>query len=45
MCLVDFKKAFDRVNWLKMMEVVILLKIEWIDRRMIKELYLGEDES
>src|SRR5262245_27054721 len=34
-CFVDFEKAFDRVNWIKMMEVLKLLQIDWRDRKLI----------
>jgi len=52
-CFVDFEKAFDRVNWVKMMEVLHEIQVDWKDRRMISELYMrqeavvriGDDES
>ena len=40
-CFVDFEKAFDRVNWTKMMEVLKKLGVARRDRRMISNLYLG----
>ena len=40
-CFVDFEKAFDRVNWIKMMEVLKKLGVDWRDRRMICNLYMG----
>ena len=40
-CFVDFEKAFDRVNWKKMMEVLKKLGVDWRDRRMISNLYMG----
>ena len=42
-CFVDFEKAFDRVNWVKMMKVLTSLGIDLKDRKMIKELYLGQE--
>jgi len=42
-CFVDFEKAFDRVNWVKMMEILKKLQIDWKDRRLIKELYMRQD--
>ena len=42
-CFVDFEKAFDRVNWIKMMEILKSLKIDWKDRRMIRELYMRQN--
>ena len=37
-CFVDYEKAFDRVNWVKL-EV---LKSIGIDRRLIERLYMGQ---
>jgi hypothetical protein len=42
-CFVDFEKAFDRVNWVKLMEVLKSLGIDWRDRRMIQQLYMNEN--
>ena len=39
-CFIDFEKAFDRVNWTKMMEILKKLVVDWRDRRMISNLYL-----
>ena len=41
-CFVDFEKAFDRVNWIKMMEVLKQLQVDWRDRRLIKNLYMRQ---
>ena len=42
-CFVDFEKAFDRVNWVKMMEVLKSLDVDWRDRRMIYQLYIKQE--
>ena len=42
-CFVDFEKAFDRVNWTKMMRILEGLRIDWKDRKMIKELYMRQE--
>src|SRR6476661_1948384 len=42
-CFVDFKKAFDRVNWEKMMKVLQSIDVDWRDRRMISELYMNQE--
>ena len=39
----DFEKAFDRVNWVKMMEILTNLQVDWRDRRMIQELYMKQE--
>ena len=41
-CFVDFEKAFDRVNWMKMMEVLKQLQVDWKDRRLISDLYMRQ---
>lgn len=41
-CFVDFEKAFDRVNWVKMMEVLKKIGVDWRDRRMISSLYMKQ---
>src|SRR6476619_3363853 len=42
-CFVDFEKAFDRVNWEKMMKVLQSIGIDLRDRRMISELYTNQE--
>src|SRR6476619_5049269 len=42
-CFVDFEKAFDRVNWEKMMKVLQSIGVDWRDRRMISELYMHQE--
>ena len=42
-CFIDFEKAFDRVNWIKMMEVLKQIGVDWRDRRMIYELYMRQE--
>ena len=41
-CFVDFEKAFDRVNWVKLMEVLKELQVDWKDRRLISDLYMKQ---
>ena len=38
-CFVDYQKAFDRVNWVKMMDTLKQLGVDWRVRRLIWELY------
>src|SRR6476619_7576520 len=42
-CFVDFEKAFDRVNWEKMMKVLQSIGVDWRDQRMISELYMNQE--
>jgi len=39
-CFVDYEKAFDRVNWLKLMEVLEQVGVDKRNREMIKNLYM-----
>ena len=41
-CFVDYEKAFDRVNWVKMMDTLKQLGVDWRDRRLIWELYIEQ---
>ena len=40
---INFEKAFDRVNWKKMMKVLQSIGVDWMDRRMISELYMNQE--
>src|SRR6267154_5036123 len=42
-CSVDFEKAFDRVNWVKMFEILKSLHIDWRDRRLLQDLYMRQE--
>src|SRR5207245_6074822 len=42
-CFVDFEKAFDRVDWIKMMEVLESVGVDWRDRRLIYQLYMRQE--
>lgn len=41
-CFVDFEKAFDRVDWRKMLQVLKRVGVDWKDRRMIRNLYMHQ---
>jgi hypothetical protein len=38
-CFIDWQKAFDRVRWTKLMEI---LKTDWRERRLISKLYMDQ---
>ena len=40
---VDFEKAFDRVNWVKMMEILKRIGVDWRDRRLVTRLYMNQE--
>ena len=41
-CFVDYEKAYDRVNWVKLLEVLKSIGVDWHDRRLIERLYMGQ---
>ena len=41
-CFIDWQKAFDRVNWEKLISILNEIGINWRDRRLITNLYLGQ---
>jgi len=41
-CYVDFEKAFDRVNWYKLMTILQSMGVDWSDRKLIWNLYNGQ---
>jgi len=38
-CFIDWKQAFDRVNWTKLMQILKGTDIDWRERRLISNLY------
>ena len=41
-CFVDWQKAFDRVNWTKLMQILRGTGIDWRERRLISNLYMAQ---
>jgi retron-type reverse transcriptase len=41
-CFIDWQKAFDRVNWTKLMQVLKEIGIDWRERRLISNLYMAQ---
>jgi len=38
----DWQKAFDRVNWTKLMQFLKRTGIDWRERRLISRLYMDQ---
>jgi len=41
-CFVDFEKAFDRVDWVRLLQILKEVGIDWKDRRLITNLYMQQ---
>src|SRR6218665_463743 len=41
-CFVDYEKAFDRVEWRRLVHALRRMIIDWRDRRLIGNLYMGQ---
>jgi hypothetical protein len=41
-CFIDWQKAFDRVNWTKLMHIVKGAGIDWHERILIGNLYMAQ---
>ena len=41
-CFLEWKKAFDRVNWTKFMQILKRTGIDWRERRLISKLYMDQ---
>jgi len=39
-CFIDWQKAFDRVNWTKLVQILKRTGIDWRERRLISKLYM-----
>jgi len=39
-CFIDWQKAFDRVNWTKLVQILKETGIDWRERRLISNLYM-----
>jgi len=39
---VDLEKAFDRVNWTKLMEILKKIGVDWKERRLLSNLYMKQ---
>ena len=41
-CFIDCQKAFDRVNWTKLIQILKKIGIDWRQRRLISNLYMAQ---
>ena len=41
-CFIDWQKAFDRVNWTKLMQILKGNRIDWRERRLIRKLCMDQ---
>ena len=41
-CFIDWQKAFDRVNWTKLMQILKRIGTDWRERRLISKLYMEQ---
>ena len=41
-CFKDWQKAFDRVNWTKLIQILKGTGIDWRERRLISNLYMAQ---
>ena len=41
-CFVDYEKAFDRIDWVKLMEVLKKIGLDWRERKVVWELYSNQ---
>jgi hypothetical protein len=39
-CFIDWQKAFDLVNWTKLMQILKGIGVDWRERRLISKLYM-----
>ena len=41
-CFIDWQKAFDRVNWTKLRQILKKIGIDWRERRLVSKLYMEQ---
>ena len=41
-CVIEWQKAFDRINWTKLMQILRETSIDWRERRLISNLYMAQ---
>jgi len=41
-CFIDYEKAFDRIDWVKLLDILGNIEVDWRDRRLIWNLYISQ---
>ena len=41
-CYIDFEKAYDKINCVKLMVILADILVDWRDRNLTKELYINQ---
>jgi len=41
-CFIDWQKAFERVKWTKLMQILMRTGIDWCERILISKLYMDQ---
>jgi hypothetical protein len=44
-CFIDWQKAFDHVNWTKLIQILKGIGIDWRKRRLISKLYMEQCQN
>ena len=42
LCFIDWQKAFERADWTKLLEILGNILVNWRERRLIRNLYMGQ---
>ena len=42
LCFIDWQKPCDRVDWTKLLEMLRNIGVNWRERRLIRNLYMGQ---
>ena len=42
LCFKDWQKAFDRVDWTQLLEMLRNIGVNWRERQLIRNLYMGQ---
>ena len=45
LCFIDWQKTFDHVDWTKLLEMLRNIGVNWRERRLIRNLYMGQSRG